>query len=167
MGTNEWVAIGTLLTAAFTGYAAWLSFRHRARPIIEIELDTLAKSLPQQGTVSVVYAIKNVGTGPAFRVRIFGTAPGLPDKQYGQTATSLPAGEEIKLERRRMSVSGKQEFDETTGTSPEISADFVTKEWGIAVTWNQPPRHRRTRDLRLRESQLKADYMRRTQTDTD
>lgn len=161
MGTNEWVALGTLLTAVFTGLTAWWTFRQRPRPIIKIELDSIATSIPPHATLSVVYSIKNVGTGPAFQVRTFLTAPGLPDKQHGQTVASLPAGEEIKLQRGRTSISPPRLLNESTGEYSQISSVFDPKEYGIAVTWSQPPRHRRKRDQRELESQLLADFQKR------
>lgn len=158
MDSNTWVAIGTGATALFTGFTAVMLWVNRKRPNIKAEISAMSFVASNSAEVKVTFTFLNTGTGPAYDVRTFVTLPGLPDKQHGPSVAVLPEGDSLELVRRHNSLAGPQEFDEERGERPSVPLDFDPKEMGIAITWTQPPRHRRKRDLRVRESELLCDF---------
>lgn len=157
ISTRDWAATGGMLTAAFTGFAAFWAVLIRPRPKFRIEMEHLSSSL-DNSQVTALYTIRNIGTGPAHEVRLFVTKTGLPDKQYGATFASVAAGEDVKLERKRASTASKMPLDETTRMHPAGKPDFDAMDMGIAITWTNPPFHRRTKGQREQEHVLLSDY---------
>lgn len=160
MGSNEWVAIGTLLTAAFTGFSAWWLIRHRQRPEFKPELASIKWGRIDDGFVKVAVSIRNIGNGPATGVRTFLTKPGRQDKQIGDTHPSVAGGEAATLIIGQPSTAGPQVLNEETGTYKIDKADFDPRDISVVITWHQSPKFQKLHRKEFPLSELRSEYFR-------
>jgi len=125
-------ALGTLLTALFTGYFILQTWLHSPRPMWgKPAFDSGATPDSDRDAVLVSLRMTNFGTGPAFKVRI----------ASGETAAIFPrveSGAEIWLQFTQP-IPGLHAYEDAHGNMLEYTGPIDWGERRLTLIWTQPP----------------------------
>lgn len=155
--TRDWVSTGGMLTAVFTGFTAWMLWRNRERSRIEVDPISYRVDGRERTVAALTFAVRNMGTRPAFGVRVLRVRPSKGAKPIAERIASIPAGESVEFVLRyAIPFDGPFVLNEETGEYPRIDperVDFGDDE--VEVITLRPPRLRKERSQRVRVDTLR------------
>lgn len=158
MGTNEWVAIGTIATALFTGGSLYLGYAQRRRVRIITDPKSFLRHPQANDHGRLAFKIINAGAEGASGLTVRHVTPD-QDVQLGSPLPVLPPGAETEIVAMWVIDRTGGESQPTPDLAPPVP--FDASEEFFDISWLHPPRYTKRVTIRVPAQQLVSEHYRR------